>query len=66
MISYTTEVKIMGIKFGATVKSVHSTWTAVANTRISSARDLYLRNLHLHERVQVVRTHLFSKLRYVV
>jgi hypothetical protein len=62
----TIEVKLWGIRFDTTVEnSVHSTWTAVANTKNSSARDLYLRNLCLHQRVQVVHTHLLSKLCYV-
>jgi hypothetical protein len=66
MIPYITEVKILGIRFGATVeKSAHSTWTAVAHTTNSSARDLYLRNLCLHQSVQAVHTHLLSKLWYV-
>jgi hypothetical protein len=34
------------------------------NTANSSARDLYLRNLCLHQRVHVVHTHLLSKLWY--
>ena len=64
-IPYTTDATILVIRFADTLeRSIQLTWTTITNSVKLRAQEMYMRDLCLKQRIRVVHTYLFSKLRY--
>jgi len=62
-IHFHERVEILGVSFGHTTMLTSSdSWTRVISAVRAQARRSYMRNLHLAQRIQYVKMHLFAKL----
>jgi hypothetical protein len=65
-IAFCTEVKILGISFGATIRqSINDSWKSTTQTVSVIARKSFHRSLCLAQKIQYVRLYLFAKIWYV-
>jgi hypothetical protein len=64
-IPYSTEVKVLSIQIAnTTAQSAVSSWTRIMNMVRLQAREAYIRDLDLTQRIQYVHTYMLAKLWY--